>query len=235
MGAGMWIWNLAKCDDGSIARIVAHAQNVGLTHLILKIADGVDLYNGISLKPFVQAVHAGGIKVYPWSYTYGRNPEREAEVFGQRAVALGADAVVVDAEGDSYTNSPMRAMRFMRNLRAAVGDMHIGLSTHRYPSKHKNLPIQAFMEQSDSGWPQAYYLGPNVEQRLVEIVAEWELYGKPIVMTGAAYPEAIVEAADLGRVWRWCQARGIEQVNYWSWQHATDAMWSEIATASSVV
>ena len=235
MGTGMWIWNLAKCDDGSTARIVARAQQTGLTHLVLKIADGVELYNGISLKPFVQAVHAAGVKCYVWSYTYGSNPEREAEVFGQRAVALGADAAVVDAEGDSYTNSPMRAMRFMRNLRAAVGDMHVGLSTHRYPSKHKNLPIQTFMEEGcDSGWPQAYYLGPNVEQRLMEIVAEWEVFGKPIVMTGAAYPEAIVEPADLGRVWRWCQARGIEQVNWWSYQHATDAMWQEIAAMRGV-
>ena len=113
----------------------------------------------------------------------------------------------------------------MTRLREIVADKHVGLSSHRFPSRHKTVPFTAFMESCDSGWPQAYYLHPNVEQNLRSVLDEWRAYEKPIVVTGAAYKasegDAVGDPRNVGILFRTCESEGISQVNFWEWSFVT--------------
>ena len=39
-GKGTYIWQVRKCDGGETGRIVNHAQQAGLTHVLIKTAVG---------------------------------------------------------------------------------------------------------------------------------------------------------------------------------------------------
>ncbi len=175
---GMWIWRLARSDGGDPAGIKARCAQVGLDHLVIKITDGTSNFNGPLLKPVFEALRDGsGLALWVWTYTYGRDPEGEAEAFGNRAVALQADGLVVDLEGNRYIGNPDAAVRFMTRLRQIAPQAPIGLSSHRFPSVHQRVPIADAMAFCDSGWPQAYYLAPNVEEQVQQSFGEWSAFG----------------------------------------------------------
>ena len=54
-----------------------------------------------------------------WQYVYGTDPVAEAEV-GARAVANGAQCLVIDAEAE-YEGRYASAQVYLRTLRAAIG------------------------------------------------------------------------------------------------------------------
>lgn len=236
MGAGLWIWRISRCEQGDVEAIAARAATVGLTHVLVKVADGSNGYNGTAAKALCEALRIQGVKPWAWSYTYGDDPEEEATVFARRALECEVIGLAVDAEGDRYTNSASRATRFMTRLRNLVGtSLHISLSTHRFPTNHPTLPIAAFMRRCDSAMPQAYYIhqGPGLIAQLERVKREWDAYKKPIIMTGAAYPEGLgPDEQDIVRLADWSRAHGIEQFNWWSYEHATPAMWEKIQQAA---
>ncbi|MDR7537820.1 MAG: hypothetical protein QN183_15885 [Armatimonadota bacterium] len=225
---GMWIWNLRRCEAGDPDRIAARCRAVGLDHVVLKIADGTTPYNGASLARVVERLQAHGIEVWAWTYTYGRQPEREAEVFGARALQLEANGLVVDLEGDGYSGSRERVRRFMAALRGVAPAAHVGLSSHRFPLLHPGVPVGYAMGWCDSGWPQAYYLHPDVEVAMERVHRQWSAFGRPVVATGAAFPEGTGEAANVARFAAACRRLGVTGVNWWSWEHATPAVWDQI-------
>ena len=63
-GKGFFTFNLPECEDGDPGSILAAAQAAGLSHIIVKIADGmqaagIDASIGDFTAPVVQALHAG--------------------------------------------------------------------------------------------------------------------------------------------------------------------------------
>ena len=63
-GKGFFTFNLPDCEGGDPGSILAAAQAAGLSHVIVKIADGVQAAgldaSGIDFTaPVVQALHAG--------------------------------------------------------------------------------------------------------------------------------------------------------------------------------
>jgi len=236
MGAGLWIWRISRCEQGDVEAIAARAAAVGLTHILVKVADGSNSYNGAAAETLCDALRIQGVKPWAWAYTYGDDPEEEATVFARRALDCGVIGLAVDAEGDRYTNSSSRATRFMTRLRNLVGaSLHVSLSTHRFPTNHPTLPVEAFLRRCDSSMPQAYYIHqpPGLERQLERVKRDWDVYKKPIIMTGAVYPEGLgPDEEDIVRLAGWCRVRGIEQCNWWSWEHATPAMWQRIQEAA---
>jgi hypothetical protein len=231
---GMWVWNLTRCEGGDPEKIAAKAKRVGLDHLVLKIADGTALFNGTLLKPVVETLKAKGLAVLVWPYTYGKHPEREAEVFGVRAVKLGADGLIVDLEGDAYINpdGQDRARRYFSTLKRVAPGLPLGLSSHRFPSLHPRVPIADAMRWCDFGDPQCYYLHPNIDAQMERAIREWRVFGKPVVATGAAYPEGTGDPANIGAFVAACTRLKLEVVRWWSWEHCTSEMWREIERAT---
>lgn len=235
---GMWIWNLKKCEGGDPVRLLARAQTVGLDHVILKIADGTKLFNGNPLRPLVRRLQEGGLQVWVWTYTYGHDAEREAHIFTERALSLQANGLVVDLEGDAYsrTDGQDRARRFFATLRGLAPVAHVGLSSHRFPAAHPKVPIGYSMGWCNSWWPQAYYLhqGPGVDAQMDRVMREGRVWGQPVFVTGASYPEGTGAVANIGRFVAACRRHHVPRVNWWSWEHATEAMWDAIRTAIRV-
>jgi hypothetical protein len=233
MQFGMWVWNLAKCEGGDPPKIAAKCRTVGLNHIVLKVADGTALFNGTLLKPVVETLKANGLAVWVWAYTYGKDPAREAEVFGIRAARLGADGLVVDLEGDAYANPDGRdrVRQYFSTLKRVAPGLPCGLSSHRFPPLHSHVPIADAMAWCDFGDPQCYYLHPNINAQMEWAIREWRVFGKPVAATGAAYPEGTGDPANIGTFVTACRLRQVDVVRWWSWEHCTPAMWREIDRA----
>jgi len=128
-GTGVWIWQLARSDGGSVDGIAARAQASGVKTVFVKSADGARWWPQFSAG-LVQALHARGLQVCAWQYLYGRQPVAEA-VLGARAQAAGADCLVLDVESQ-YAGRYTAAKTFLGALRSRVGA--------DYPSASRRFP-----------------------------------------------------------------------------------------------
>ncbi|MCJ7536339.1 MAG: hypothetical protein MUO57_12475, partial [Anaerolineales bacterium] len=81
-GKGYFIWKIPSCENGDPQMIADLAHQAQLTHVLIKIADGVNSYNiyeGVDLVPPVaRKLRELGIQVWGWHYVRGDNPLGEA-------------------------------------------------------------------------------------------------------------------------------------------------------------
>ncbi|MBI4277413.1 MAG: hypothetical protein HY660_03065 [Armatimonadetes bacterium] len=225
-GKGMWIWQIRRCEGGAPQAIADRARAAGLTHAVVKIADGRSPFNG-DLQSHVAALRAAGLKVWGWQYTYGAHPEEEAEAAASRVTSLGLDGFAVDAEVE-YKGNPQAARAYMRRLRALLPGHALALSSYYLPDYHPTFPWSDFMERCDFCWPQVYWYSRDPVESLERSMAQNARFGKGILPTGAAYPEA-ANAAQIRRFLEAARSMGLDGVNFWSWEHARWEMWEVIA------
>ena len=137
LGKGFYIWQIPRCEGGNPAAIAATAKAAGLSHVLIKIADGsewaynYDIERGIDLvPPVLDALKQEGIEVWGWHYIWGKNPRGEARLAIRRARELGIDGYVIDAETEFKQEGMKAAAKvYMRELRAGLRNISIGLST----------------------------------------------------------------------------------------------------------
>ena len=84
-GKGFFAFNLPDCEGGDPSSILAAAQAAGLSHIIVKIADGVQAAgidpSGVDFTaPVVQALQQAGMNVWGWQSVYGNDPSAEAAI-----------------------------------------------------------------------------------------------------------------------------------------------------------
>src|ERR671935_1521118 len=138
-GNGMWIWQLPKSDGGNLDAIVARAHANNVTTVFIKSSDGSSNWWAQFSPQLVSTLKANGLKVCAWQYVYGTRPTDEANL-GARAVATGADCLVIDAEKE-YEGQYAAAQDYLRVLRQAVGPTYpIGLTSFPYVDYHPGLP-----------------------------------------------------------------------------------------------
>ncbi len=238
-GKGMYIWNASRTENGNPSAIAQLAKEAGLTHVLLKIADGpwvFNVANGHDLaKPIIDALKHVGVQVLGWQYVYGRNPEAEADIAIQRCKQLNVDGFVVNAESE-YKNKPAQATIYMKRLRKGLETTLIGLSSYRFPRLHQTFPFANFLEYCDVNMPQVYWMqATNSGAQLRACIAEYRslpIPQRPIIPTGAAFqehgwrtqPNEVKEFLDVAR--ELCQA-----CNFWVWEHARryPELWDVIA------
>jgi hypothetical protein len=243
-GKGFYIWQIRRCEAGDANAIANAARQAGLTHVLVKIADGTSAYNldpttGADLvPPVVMALRDRNIEVWGWHYVYGYDPNGEADIAIQRIRQLSIDGYVIDAE-DPY-KLPGRdeaARQFMSRLRAALPTFPMALSSYRYPTYHPQFPWQPFLEKVDINMPQVYWVeAHNPGEQLIRSVREFEAISpfRPIIPTGSAYmqgswqptPEDIVEFMDTARL------LNLSAANFWEWGHTrlyVPHLWDAIA------
>ena len=69
-GKGFFTWRIPNCDHGDPQKIASLAVEAGLTHLVIKVADGSGAYNGNfgdtrdHTTPLIAELRNKGIKVY---------------------------------------------------------------------------------------------------------------------------------------------------------------------------
>jgi hypothetical protein len=232
-GKGYYIWQVRKCENGDPDRIATLAREANLSHVLVKVADGafpynIDLDNGYDYaRPVIKKLQANNIQVFGWQYVYGDYPNQEAEIAVKRALELGVDGYVVNAEIEYQTgNKAPAASRYMSILRSNLGAMPLGLSSYRYPSYHKSFPWTSFLEQCDYNLPQVYWIHARVAagEQLKRCVNEFQQMRpfRPIIPTGPTFKESgwIPTKGEVLEFLKVAKQLGLSAVNFWYWEGA---------------
>ncbi len=231
-GKGFYIWRIEKCEDGDVVEIAAKAESANLSHVLIKIANGIYSYNfdwknNIDLvPPLVEQLRKKGIAVWGWHYVYGDQPYQEAQKAIERIREMKLDGFVIDAEGH-YKGKHAAARRFMDILTSEIKDIPIGLSSYRYPSYHPQLPWDAFLSKCDINMPQVYWLkSHNPKAQLERCVDEFMSldYTPPIFPTGAAFTEWdwTPTADDVLEFLDKAKSMNLSGVNFWEWHNCME-------------
>jgi peptidoglycan hydrolase-like protein with peptidoglycan-binding domain len=229
-GQGMWIWYLSQSSGGSVASIVAQAHAAGVGTVFVKSSDGSSNYWSQFSPQLVQELHANGLKVCAWQYVYGTNPAGEATL-GAKAVASGADCLVIDAEAE-YEGHYAAAQTYVSDLRAAIGPAYpVALASFPYVSYHPSFPYSVFLGPNGAQYnsPQMYWkdIGVSVDTVYANTYIANRIYGRPIFPLGQTYGG--VSAADLLRFREEAVDYGATGYSFWDWQETTANGWSTLA------
>jgi len=230
-GKGFFTWKLPNCERGDAKKVADLAVEAGLTHLVVKVADGTGAYNGTwgdpkdYITPLISELRSRGLKVYGWHYIYGNEPNGESTIAIRRISQFNLDGYVLDVEKE-YKESGKKpaATRFMGQLRSAFPALTIALSSYRYPSLHPQVPWNEFMESCTIIMPQVYWMkAHNPGEQLIKCVREYrsKTHSRPIFPTGAAFKEAgwqptTDEVIEFMRV---AKELNLSGVNFWEWSN----------------
>ncbi|HSB65215.1 MAG TPA: hypothetical protein VLD65_01475 [Anaerolineales bacterium] len=231
-GKGFFTWKIPNCEKGDANLIASHARNAGLTHVVVKVADGPTIYNGTwgdpkdYTTPVVSALRANGIQVWGWHYLYGNNPTGEANAAITRIRQYHLDGYVIDVEKEYKDSGKQAAARkFMSAMRSACPNLTIALSSYRYPSLHPQIPWKEFLEKCDLSMPQVYWMkAHNPGDQLARSVREFQTKKPPlpVVPTGAAFKEFGWQPteAEVLEFMRKAKELNLSAVNFWEWSDA---------------
>jgi hypothetical protein len=243
-GKGFFIWKIRDCEGGSPSAIAEAAKLAGLSHVLIKIADGTNHYNVDSstgtdyVLPVVQALHAAGIQAWGWHYIYGGDPDAEAWNGGRRARQLGLDGYVIDAEGEfKAAGMSAAASRYVSDLRGYLGSIPAALSSFRFPSYHIEFPWSEFLNKSDFNMPQVYWeQSHNAGAQLQRSFKEFQSLSpyRPFMATGPTYSNNVWSptTTDITEFLNMAVSLNIPAVNFFSWDYCRKylpALWNTIA------
>jgi hypothetical protein len=260
-GKGLYIWRVSECEEGKAQVIAARAQQAGLTHVLIKIGHGPNPYRyniGIGfdqVAPLVNALRTiPGFQVWGWQYTFGEEPEAEAQIAVDLVQQYKMDGFVINAEkeykrDDIKPNAPRYTETLRRSLEDAdLEDLPVALSSYRYPIWHRRFAWAPFLELCTIMMPQVYWVArsnPDSVSNLHRCLDQYRQLGwtGPVIPTGAAYDE--MQYASDGTKWPWSTGAdeirlflpavkdaGLQAVNFWSWEHVEDTgpeRWQAIA------
>jgi peptidoglycan hydrolase-like protein with peptidoglycan-binding domain len=231
-GQGMWIWYMSASDGGSVAAIAAQAHAAGVTTVFVKSSDGSTNYWNQFSPQLVAELHANGLKACAWQYVYGSNPVGEAEL-GARAVASGADCLVIDAESQ-YEGHYGAAQTYIDTLRAKIGPAYpLGLASFPYVDYHESFPYSVFLGPGGAQFnaPQMYWhdIGTSVANVYVHTYEENLIYGRAIAPLGQTYGG--VGSTELVSFRSLAGPYGAPGVSFWDWQETSSSGWAALAAA----
>ncbi len=186
-GQGMWIWYVSQSGGGSLASIVAQAHAADVSTVFVKSSDGSTNYWSQFSPELVQQLHAAGLHVCAWQYVYGTSPAGEASL-GAKAVATGADCLVIDAEAE-YEGRYGSAQTYIADLRAEIGPSYpLGLASFPYVNYHTSFPYSVFLGPNGAQFnaPQMYWkdIGTSVDTVYANTYIANRVYGRPDLSAG---------------------------------------------------
>jgi len=232
-GKGFFIWKIWDCVSGDAEGIASTAQDARLSHVLIKIADRSYPYNIDSktkadyVPAVTAALRARGIQVWGWHYVYGEDPMGESRIAIRRIQELGLDGYVIDAEGEyKLPNRAVAARRFMHEMRNALPDLPIALSSFRFPSYHPQLPWREFLEHCDYNMPQVYWeKAHNPAAQLQRCLREFQALNpyRPVIPTGPGYKWNGWRPTDedLQEFLKTTQELNLPAVNFFSWDECS--------------
>jgi peptidoglycan hydrolase-like protein with peptidoglycan-binding domain len=161
---------------------------------------------------------------------YGSNPAGEAEL-GARAVASGADCLVIDAEAE-YEGHYAAAQTYINDLRAKIGpNFPLGLATFPYVSYHTAEPYSVFLGPGGAQYnaPQMYWhdIGVSVDTVYANTYIGNRIYNRPIVPLGQTYGG--VSSSEELRFREEAVDYGATGISFWDWQETPSSGWNTLA------
>jgi hypothetical protein len=226
---GVWIWVLGSSSGGDPVAIGRQAAAAGVQTVYVNSGDGTGSGSQFSAAT-VAALKAQGLHVCAWQYVYGAQPLQEAQV-GIGSARLGADCLVIDAEGE-YEGKYAQAQQYIQALRQALGPSYpVGLASFPYVDYHPAFPYSVFLGPGGAQFdlPQMYWLDIGTTPDGV-FAHTWPLnrvYGTPIYPLGQLYNTP--PAADVAHFRSLAAAYGAQGVSWWDWQEASTDGWAAVA------
>ncbi len=243
-GKGFYIWQVRNCEKGDAEAITQTAISAGITHVLVKVCDGIYPYNYDwktkvdAAKPVVQALKEAGVLVWGWGFVYGEQAAEEANIAIRRIKELELDGYAIDAESDyEDPNKKKSAAVYMNELRKQLKDFPIALSSYRFPSYHPRVPWKEFLAKCDYNMPQVYWMkSHNPGEQLRRCIREFQeiVPFRPIIPTGSAFSEHgwTPTAAEILEFLQTAQSLNLSAANFWSWDYCRESlpnMWNTIA------
>ncbi len=261
-GKSIWIWELWTCagktqlsdvTPADIRKIIEKCKANNITSVFIKCGDGGNTWQQWT-QDLVNTFHAAGLKIYSWSFVYGANPLREAEI-AMWALDMGADGHIFDAE-DQYekVSDPATAAEAMlQAVRGHTPNAFLAHSPEPIIDYHPNFPYAAFGKYCDAVLPQVYFAECNKSpvdglnwmfdnwirwQNSLETNGNEESI-KPIIPVCQAFdwtstvpgvPDYVLKPQD---ILDFCNtAKGYKAVSFWSFQHILrDDCWTAVQNA----
>lgn len=243
-GKGFFMWQLPHCDGGNPQAIAARVKAAGLSHVLIKIADGSRwVYNydyqtqTDLIPPVANALREIGVEVWGWHYVYGANPVGEAALAINRMTELGLDGYVIDAEAPYKDPGKDAAARiFMKDLRAGLRNTPVALSSYRFPKWHPEFPFEDFLRGCDFNMPQVYFEGAHNPEHQIDLTIEQYMVlnpALPIVPTAPTYssPTWRPTAAEITRFMQHARSIGLTAANAWSYDYSANSRYIDLFNA----
>lgn len=229
-GQGMWIWYVSQSDGGNLAAIAAQAHAAAVSTVFVKSSDGSTNYWSQFSPELVAQLHGAGLHVCAWQYVYGTGPAGEANL-GAKAVATGADCLVIDAEAE-YEGRYGSAQTYIADLRAKIGPSYpVGLASFPYVGYHASFPYSVFLGPNGAQFnaPQMYWkdIGTSVDTVYANTYIANRVYGRPIFPLGQTYNHP--SSAELVRFREEALDYGASGISWWDWQETPAAAWTALA------
>ena len=242
-GLGIWIWQLAACEHGKVADIVAKAKRCGVTWVAVKA--GESRSNGQVTRKLVDAFRAEGIECAAWWYslpstTYAQIALVRDLVNNQGVRHLICDAEIEwesqhDADGNVVAHDWRATARdFASKLRQAVGpDTYLADAPWPIVSAHPGWPWKEFGAVLDARMDQCYWM--LAKQPFGHFAARadsnWGALadGPPRCPIGCMVDYAgrehapVADLDDFLEHYAAAPARSL-----WSWQHLSPAEWETL-------
>ncbi|HVF03465.1 MAG TPA: hypothetical protein VNA20_01375 [Frankiaceae bacterium] len=249
-GTGMWTYMWKETEGGSARRIVARAQETGLTHLYVRTGTrkgGFD--GGPMLRELLPATKGTDIKVIAWDFPQLKNPVADAHrlaaaakfrVAGAPRVAAVAPDIETSSEGTILTNQ--RVDTYMKTLRKLLPDDIAIIGVTPWPSEKRlgRYPFGGVAKYSDALAPMAYWVNRDPATVARQTMQRLKKYGKPVMPIGQAYDPRIdvpglkwgpPSKAQVDAFLKTSRSMGAPAASLWVWQFASKGQWQALDQA----
>ncbi len=248
LGRGMWLYLPQEVEGGDVDALVTRAEKVGLTHVYVRTGSSRQgFYAQQYMDELLPKAHAAGVRVYGWDFPYLDDVDADVArslaaiayttPSGDRIDGFAAD-IETPAEGTNL--SAEGAAAYGERLRAAVGPTYplVAVVPRPSPKRQADYPYHAIIPPYDAVAPMTYWLNRQPDTDVINDVSYLSQFGKPVVPIGQAYDGAREggrpgppPAEEIQRFLSAAQQVGAVGASFWSWQHATEAIWGAIETA----
>jgi hypothetical protein len=156
---------------------------------------------------------------------------------GDRLDGFAAD---IETASEGTNLSAEGAAAYGQRLRAAAGPAYPLVAVVPRPSTQMQAryPYAAVIPPFDAVAPMTYWLNRQPDADVIHDIAFLAPFGKPVIPIGQAYdgePEGgrpgPPPAEEIQRFLGAAQQSGAAGVSFWSWQHATQAIWDTLQAA----
>lgn len=231
-GRGMWIWDIAQSDGGTLSSIISTARTYGVSTVMIKSADGPTMWSQFN-PVVVRTLHSAGLRVCAWQYVYGNRPLPEADV-AATAVHDGADCLIIDAESE-YEGKYVAAQTYITQLRRLIGQGYpVALAGFPYVDYHPGFPYSVFLGPGGAqlNSPQMYWLdiGTTVTNVYTHTYTYNRVYQREIDPLGQVWQNP--PAGQIIRFRQLSRTYGAAGVSWWDWQEASPSGWRAIAVGA---
>lgn len=247
LGKGMWLNRFERSAGGDPQALVARAQQLGLTHLYVRVGSSwKGFYAQDVLERLLPVAHAAGIKVVGWDFPNLRDINADVQrgraaiwyttATGHRMDAFSAD-IETQSEGTNLTAGG--ALEYGAALRAQAGPGYPLIATVPRPSPKRWFPFAEATASFDAIAPMVYWGKRDPVQDVRGAIADLRRFGKPVLPVGQAYDSAIDGWAGgspskqaLANFTQAAFDDGALGVSFWVWETASSEHWAAIGEAS---